>query len=79
MIPMERAYVLISCEAGEEHSLSSHLSEIPEIQKCLITYGSYDLVAEIVAPDALQMNSVISSQIRILQNIKSTITLRVTI
>lgn len=75
---MEKAYVLISCEAGEEHSLSLQLLEIPEVLACMITYGSYDLVAEIVAPNALQVNYVISSQIRTIQNITSTITLRAT-
>ncbi len=75
---MEKAYVLISCEAGEEHSLSLQLMKIPEVLACLITYGSYDLVAEIVAPNALQVNYVISSQIRTIQNITSAITLRAT-
>lgn len=73
---MEKAFVLISCEAGREDLLSRHLMEIPEVRECTITYGSYDLVAEIVASEASQINSVISSQIRTIQNITSTITLR---
>ena len=43
--------MLISCDVGEEQSLYSQLKDIPEIKSCLITYGSYDIVAEFVADD----------------------------
>jgi DNA-binding Lrp family transcriptional regulator len=75
---MESAYMLISCEIGEEQSLYSQLKEIPEIKSCLITYGSYDIVAEFVTDSASQINKIIISKIRKLPKIKSTITLRVT-
>jgi len=70
--------MLISCEIGEEQSLYSQLKEIPEIKNCLITYGSYDVVAEFVTDSASQINEIIISKIRKLPNIRSTITLRVT-
>ena len=70
--------MLISCEIGEERSLYSQLKEIPEIKNCLITYGSYDVVAEFVTDSASQINEIIISKIRKLPNIRSTITLRVT-
>ncbi|MCH7876960.1 MAG: Lrp/AsnC ligand binding domain-containing protein, partial [Thaumarchaeota archaeon] len=52
--------------------------KIPEVKSCLITYGSYDVVAEFVTDTPSQMNEIITSKIRKLQNIRSTITLRVT-
>lgn len=70
--------MLISCEIGEEQSLCSKLIEIPEIKNCLITFGSYDLVAEFVTDTSIEMNEIITSKIRKLQKIRSTITLRVT-
>ena len=70
--------MLISCELGEEQSLYSQLKEIPEIKSCLITYGSYDVVAEFVTDSPSQINEIITSKIRKLKKIKSTITLRVT-
>ena len=70
--------MLISCEIGEEHSLCSQLKDIPEVKNCLITYGSYDVVAEFVTDTPSQMNAIITSKIRKLQKIRSTITLRVT-
>jgi DNA-binding Lrp family transcriptional regulator len=69
--------MLISCEIGEEQSIHSKLIEIPEIKNCLITFGSYDIVAEFETPTSHDMNNVISSKIRKLENIRSTITLRV--
>ncbi len=70
--------MLISCEIGEEQSLCSKLIEIPEIKNCLITFGSYDIVAEFVTESSMDMNEIITSKIRKLQKIRSTITLRVT-
>ncbi|WP_299292921.1 Lrp/AsnC ligand binding domain-containing protein [Nitrosopumilus sp.] len=73
---MEKAFMLISCEIGEEQTLYSQLKEIPEIKNCLITYGSYDIVAEFETENSGDMNQVITSKIRHLSNIRSTITLR---
>jgi DNA-binding Lrp family transcriptional regulator len=70
--------MLISCEIGEEQSLYLQLKEIPEVKNCLITYGNYDLVAEFVTDTSSQLNELITSKIRKIQKIKSTITLRVT-
>ena len=77
MIELDKAYMLISCEIGEEKSVYSQLKEISEIKDCMITYGSYDVVAEFVTDTPAQMNEIIMSKIRKLQKIKSTITLRV--
>ena len=70
--------MLINCEIGEEQLLYSQLKEIPEVKSCLITYGSYDIVAEFITDTPSQMNEIITSKIRKMQKIRSTITLRVT-
>lgn len=77
-IRMEKAYMLISCDIGEEHSIYSQLKEIPEIKDCIITYGSYDLVVKFETNTTEEMTRIISSKIRKLEKIRSTITLRVT-
>ncbi len=79
MIELDKAYMLISCEIGEEQSLISQLKKIPEVKSCMITYGSYDVFAEFVTDTPSHMNEIITSKFRKLQNIRSTITLRVTI
>lgn len=68
------AYVLISCVMGEEHTVLDRIKEIPQIKTALMTFGEYDLVAKIQA-DSPQEMAGISSQIRQIQKIRSTITL----
>ena len=70
--------MLISCEIGEENSIYLQLKDIPEIKDCIITFGSYDLVAKFETNTAEELSTVISSKIRKLNKIRSTITLRVT-
>ena len=52
--------------------------EIEEISNVTITYGDYDIVAEAETENAEKMDNLITSQIRKLDKIRSTITLRVT-
>jgi len=75
---MEKAYILISCEIGTENDLYSQLASIGEIQTIMITYGEYDLVAEVITETSEKMDFLITSKIRKFQKIRSTITLRVT-
>lgn len=74
---MEKAFILISCEVGEEEYLYKQLGKIPEIKNRLITYGDYDLVAEFQTDTPNQMDEIITNNIRRLGKIRSTITLRV--
>ncbi len=76
---MEKAYILVSCEIGTEQELASKLEQIDEVKQVTITYGDYDLVVEAETDDASKMVNVITSKIRKLEKIRSTITLRVTI
>jgi DNA-binding Lrp family transcriptional regulator len=75
---MEKAYILLSCEIGEEHNLASQLRTIDEIKGILITFGEYDIVVEAETTNSDKMDELITSKIRKLDKIRSTITLRVT-
>ncbi len=75
---MEKAYILLSCEIGEEHDLAFRLRTIDEIKGVLITFGEYDIVVEAETIDSDKMDELITSKIRKLDKIRSTITLRVT-
>lgn len=75
---MEKAYILLSCEIGKEGEISSQLSNIDEIKNVMITYGAYDIVLEAETSNSTQMDNLITSKIRKLDKIRSTITLRVT-
>ncbi len=76
---MEKAYILISCEIGTEHDLISQLKKIDEIKNAMITYGDYDIVIEAITESTQKMDELITSEIRKLEKIRTTITLRVTV
>jgi len=76
---LEKAYILISCEIGTEHDLISQLKKIDEIKNAMITYGDYDIVIEAITESTKKMDELITSKIRKLEKIRTTITLRVTV
>lgn len=76
---MEKAIILLSCEIGTEHDMAKQLSKINEIKNVMITYGEYDIVVEAETENVQKMDALIISQIRKLEKIRTTITLRVTI
>jgi len=76
---MEMAYILLSCEIGKEQELASQLRIINEIKNVMITYGEYDIVVEAKTENPEKMDNLITSKIRKLEKIRSTITLRVTL
>ena len=75
---MEKAFLLLSCEMGTENELVLKLKNIPQITNVMITYGDYDIVAEAETTNSEEMDKLITSQIRKLEKIRSTITLRAT-
>ena len=75
---MEKSYILLSCEIGSEQDLANQLNEINEIKNVIITFGEYDIVAEAETEDAEKMDDLITSKIRKLEKIRTTITLRAT-
>lgn len=75
---MEKAFILVSCDIGTEHELFEHLLKLPEIKNGTITYGDYDIVVEVEAKNSAKMDELITTKIRRLEKVRSTITLRVT-
>ena len=76
---MEIAYILFSCEIGNEDELASLLRKIDEIKEVMITYGDYDIIVKAQTSNSKQMDHLIISKIRKFEKIRSTITLRVTV
>jgi DNA-binding Lrp family transcriptional regulator len=73
----QTVFVLISCMIGQEHYVLEHIKSIPQVKSSLITYGEYDIVIKIESESATEMANIISSQIRQIRKIRSTITLHV--
>lgn len=75
---MVQTYILLSCDVGAEHEVLEQLMALAEVKDAIVTYGDYDIVAKIEAGSAQQMDELMSSKIRQLQKVRSTVTLHVT-
>lgn len=72
---MNVAFVLINTDTGLEGEVSDQLREIEEVKEVYGVYGVYDLVVRIEAETPEQLKQAISSKIRSLNNVRSTLTM----
>jgi len=72
---MEIAYILIQCDLGAEEQIIKEIMQIPEVKEVRGTYGIYDVFCKIQADTKESLDNVITSKIRKIQKIRSTITL----
>jgi len=75
---MEKGFILLSCDIGAEYDLASQLKTIDGIKNTTVTYGEYDIVIEAETENEQKMNDLITTKIRKIEKIRSTITLRST-
>lgn len=73
---MPEAYVLINTDIGAEETVVEELTKIQEVKETWIVYGIYDVIAN-VATEKRQtdLENVIITKIRGLENIISTVTM----
>ena len=74
---MPIAFVLINAELGAETDLLNQLKTMNYVKYVYVLYGAYDLVVKIEAPDSETLKKTISSSIRQLKNVRSTLTMTV--
>ena len=72
---MATAFVLVNAELGEEGRVLKELRSMSEIAEAHIVYGVYDIIAKIEAKTMDELKEVVSSKIRKLGSIRSTLTL----
>ena len=72
---MEVAFVLINTEMASETDVNRELREIEEVKEVYGVYGVYDLVVRVEAETMQKLKDVISSKIRRLENVRSTLTM----
>jgi DNA-binding Lrp family transcriptional regulator len=73
---MQKGFVLINCEIGAEEYIIEELKLIPQVKNAHITFGAYDIVAEIQANTSEEFDNAISRKIRSLSQVVSTMTLK---
>ena len=66
---------MINAELGSESEVVNDLKKIPEVKEVYMVYGVYDIVAKIEADSMDKLKEVITSNIRGLENVRSTLTM----
>ncbi len=74
---MHLGYVLLNCDLGAEEYIVEELRQIPEIKNAYLTFGAYDIIEEIHANSQEDFEKTVSSKIRKLARVVSTMTLNV--
>ncbi len=59
-----RAYVLVHVRAGEEEHLTAALQGMPGVLRADVTFGSYDVIAEVEADDLAGVGKLVYGTIR---------------
>jgi DNA-binding Lrp family transcriptional regulator len=72
---MNMALVLINTEAGFEEAVLEKLKKTRNVKEAFIVYGVYDIIAKVEAEDLEELRNVISTRLRRIEGVKSTVTL----
>jgi len=74
---MHIGYILLNCDLGAEEYIVEELKRIPEIKNAYLTFGAYDVIAEVHADTQDDFEKTVSNKIRRLTRVVSTMTLNV--
>lgn len=74
---MHVGYILLNCDLGAEEYIVEELKHIPEVKSAYLTFGAYDVIAEVHANTQEDFEKTVSSKIRKLARVVSTMTLNV--
>ena len=74
---MEIAYILIVSEIGSEQHVIKNLLRIDEIKDVNRVWGAYDVVVKIIGPTSDAVKEIIKEKIRVIDGIKTTVSLMV--
>jgi DNA-binding Lrp family transcriptional regulator len=72
---MSIAFVLINTDLGEGSEVQKALEDIAEVQNVYGVYGVYDFVVRLEAETMQKLKEVITTKIRRLNHVRSTLTM----
>jgi DNA-binding Lrp family transcriptional regulator len=72
---MPTAFVLVNAEIGSEDDVLKELMSIEQVAEAYVVYGVYDIIAKITAESMDLLKDTITSRIRGLENVRSTLTM----
>ena len=73
---MHKGFILLNCDLGAEDYIVEELKHMQEISNAYLTFGAYDVVAEVDVSDQNEFEKTIAT-IRKLSRVVSTMTLNV--
>jgi len=73
---MQKGFILLNCDLGAEEYIVDELKQMSNIPNAYLTFGAYDVVAEIETENQDEFEKAVSS-IRKLSRVVSTMTLNV--
>jgi len=74
---MHKGFVLLNCDLGAEEFIVEELKKISQVSQAYVTFGAYDVIAEINTDSQEDFDETVSFKIRRLTRIVSTMTLNV--
>jgi DNA-binding Lrp family transcriptional regulator len=74
---MHKGFILLNCDLGAEEYIVDELKQMQNINNAYLTFGAYDVIAEIQTKNQDEFEKVIAT-IRKLTRVVSTMTLNVT-
>ena len=74
---MHKGFVLLNCDLGAEELIVDELRKISQVLQAHVTFGAYDIIAEINADSQEDFDETVSLKIRRLTRVVSTMTLNV--
>jgi DNA-binding Lrp family transcriptional regulator len=72
---LAKAYVLINTEMGKEEDVLKALKQLPYVTEAHMVYGVYDIIAKVEADSLERVKETISSRMRRLEHVRSTLSI----
>ena len=72
---MPKAFVLINVESGAEDDVLNELKAIENVDESYFSYGVYDVITKIRADSMEKLKELVTTRIRSLDQVRSTLTL----
>jgi len=72
---MTTAFVMISCELGQEKRVVDELKSLIPVKEVQETIGAYDIVAKMESNSEAKIKETINSKIQNIDSVRSTLTL----
>ena len=72
---MPLSYVLMNVELGSDQKVLNEVRKVPNVKECHRVYGVYDMIVKVEADSMDKLKEIITSKIRRLDGVRSTLTM----